>query len=174
VIYLLAGRRLRLFAGLWALAEVLVFVLVASWIGVGWTILLTLATSTLGWVLLARQGMRALADVRERARTRQNAGRALGDAGLVGVGGLLMVLPGFIGDLLGLLCLLPGSRGLVRAVLSRTLVGRLPEALRGPVRVDSARVAEVADHDPSAYPPGSVPPQVIEGEVVEGPRSRPV
>ena len=81
--------------------------LVAGWIGVGWTLLATLATSALGWLLLARQGMRALTDLRERARSRQPAGRELGDAGLVAVGGLLMVLPGFLGDLLGLLCLLP-------------------------------------------------------------------
>ena len=128
--YLLTGQRLRLLAGLWALLEVLVFLLVAAWIGLGWTILAALATSALGWVLLARQGVRALTDLRERAHSRQGTGRALGDAGLVAVGGLLMVLPGFVGDVLGLLCLLPGTRGLVRAVLSRFVVGRLPDAVR--------------------------------------------
>ena len=173
MIHLVAGRRLRLLAGLWALAEVLVFVLVASWIGLAWTILLSLATSALGFVLLARQGTRALVDLRERARTRQQPGRALGDAGLVAVGGLLMVLPGFLADVVGLLCLLPVTRGLVRALLARIVVGRLPEALRGPVRVDSARAAQVTDHDPAAHPPGAAPPQAIEGEIVDGPRSRP-
>ncbi len=173
MIYLLAGTRLRLLVGLWALAEVAVFVLVANWIGLGWTILAALATSALGWILLARQGLRALAELRERARTRQGAGRALGDAGLVAVGGLLMVLPGFIGDLLGLLCLLPGTRGLVRALLARVVVGRLPEELRGPVRIRSDRAPEVPDHDPTAPTYGSEPPRVIEGEVIEGPRRRP-
>jgi UPF0716 protein FxsA len=172
-LYLLTGRRLRLLAGLWALAEVLVFVLVASWIGLGWTILAALATSALGWVLLARQGVRALAELRERAQTRQGAGRALGDAGLVAVGGLLMVLPGFLGDVLGLLCLLPGTRGVVRAVLIRTVAGRLPDAVRGPVRVGSTRVASVTDHEPEFHPPGTERPRVIEGDVVEGP-PRPV
>ena len=70
--------------------------------------------SVLGWMLLARQGTRALADLRERARTRRSPGAELGNAGLVAAGGLLMVLPGFIGDLIGLLCLLPGTRNLVR------------------------------------------------------------
>ena len=166
MIYLLTGRRLRLLAALWTLAEVLVFVLVASWIGLGWTILAALATSTLGWVLLARQGVRALADLRERARTRRPAGRELGDAGLIAVGGLLMVLPGFIGDVLGLLCLLPGTRGVIRAVLMRAVVGRLPDAVRGPVRVGSTRVASVTDHEPEVYPPGTEPPRVIEGDVL--------
>ena len=169
MIHVLAGRRLRLVAGMWALAEMLVFVVAVNWFGPGATILAALATTALGAVLLARQGMRALADLRERARTRQGAGRALGDAGLVAVGGLLMVLPGFIGDLLGLLCLLPGTRGIVRSVLTRYVVGRLPEWLRGPVRVDSARLAEVTDHDPGHYPPGEEP-RAIEGEVVDRPR----
>ena len=168
--HLLTGQRLRLLAGLWALLEVLVFVLVASWIGLGWTILAALATSALGWVLLARQGVRALTELRERARTRQSAGRALGNAGLVAVGGLLMVLPGFVGDVLGLLCLLPGTRGLVRALLTRVVVGRLPEAVRGPVRVGSTRVASVSDHvEPEVSTPGAEPPRVIEGDVL-GPR----
>ena len=169
MIHVLAGRRLRLLVGLGALAEVLVFALVASWIGLGWTILLALATTALGFVLVARQGARTIADLRDRARTRQGPGRALGDAGLVGLGGLLMVLPGFLGDLVGLLCLLPGTRSVVRALLARFVAGRLPEGLRGPVRVQSARTAEVSDHDPGHYPLGEEP-RAVEGEVVYPPR----
>jgi UPF0716 protein FxsA len=163
------GHRLRIAAGLLVLAEVVVFVLVAGWIGAGATVLLALATSALGWVLLARQGTRALTELRERVRTRRaGAGRELGDAGLVAVGGLLMILPGFIGDVLGLLCLLPGTRSLVRAALARLVVSRLPVGLRPPVRVDSVRTAEVPvrDHVRTA-------PPVIEGEVLRGPEGRP-
>jgi UPF0716 protein FxsA len=158
------ARRVRLVAGLWALAELIVFALVANWLGVGVTILIALATSALGWVLLARQGMRALVDLRERARLRQAPGQALGDAGLVAVGGLLMVLPGFLGDVVGLLCLLPGTRTLMRAGLTRVVVGRLPIDLRGPVHVRSARTASMHD----AAPPSPTRPRVIEGEIVEG------
>src|SRR3954467_14470517 len=113
-------------AGLLILAELAVFVLVAAWIGVGWTILATLATSALGFALLARQGTRALTELRDRARERRPAGRALGDAGLVAVGGLLMVLPGFLGDLVGLLFLLPITRRPARALLARMALSRLP------------------------------------------------
>jgi UPF0716 protein FxsA len=160
-------------AGLLVLAELVVYILVAMWIGIGWTILATLATSVLGWVLLARQGTRALADLRERARTRRSPGAELGNAGLVAAGGLLMVLPGFIGDLVGLLCLLPGTRNLVRGALTRLVLARLPVGLRPPVRVESVRTAEV-------YRTGGIPPSssgssrlVIEGEVVRGPDGRP-
>ncbi|MFD2093744.1 FxsA family protein [Blastococcus deserti] len=179
------GRRVRTVAGLLVLAELVVFVLVAAWIGIGYTILATLATSALGWLLLARQGTRALGDLRERLqdptaphrsqagegipqRGRRSAGAELGNAGLVAAGGLLMVLPGFIGDVIGLLCLLPGTRGLVRAALTRVVLARLPLGLRGPVRVESVRTAGV----PSGPGPGS--PLVIEGEVVRGPDGRPL
>jgi UPF0716 protein FxsA len=164
------GRRVRMAAGLLILAEFAVFVLVASWIGLGWTILATLATSALGFVLLAKQGTKALSDLRDRARSRRSAGRELGDAGLVAAGGLLMVLPGFLGDLVGLLCLLPGTRGLVRRVLTRLVLTRLPDRLRGPVRVESVRTAEVGGA--TRYDPGA--PLVIEGEIVRDADGRPL
>ena len=66
------GRRVRMAAGLLILAEFAVFVLVATWIGLGWTILATLATSALGFALLARQGTKALAG-RLRARSKAAA-----------------------------------------------------------------------------------------------------
>jgi UPF0716 protein FxsA len=167
------GRRVRIGAGLLALAEVVVFVLVAGWIGVGWTLLATLATSALGWALLARQGTRALTELRERARERRPSGRALGDAGLIAVGGLLMVLPGFLGDVVGLLCLLPPTRFLVRGALGRVLVTRLPAELRGPVRVRSRRAEGVpyADGVPSTEPRAGRP-LVIEGEIVRDESAR--
>jgi UPF0716 protein FxsA len=149
-------------AGLFTLAELVVFVLVAQQIGLGWTILATLATSALGWYLLARQGVRALGDLGERARTRQAPGRELGDAGLVALGGLLMVLPGFLGDVIGLLCLLPVTRRPIRALVSRVVLSRLPESARGPVHVRSTRTAPVGGPVPETR--GEV--IVVEGEVV--------
>lgn len=157
------SSRLRTAIGLGALAEVVVFIAVASWIGVGWTVLATLATSALGWLLLARQGTKALGELRQRAEEHRAPGRALGDAGLVALGGLLMVLPGFIGDLLGLLCLLPGTRALPRALIARGLANRLPDAMRGPVRVRSVRTEPVSGPaEPFRAGPAT---RVIEGEV---------
>jgi UPF0716 protein FxsA len=160
------GRRVRLFAALLVAAELVVYVLVASWIGLGWTLLATLATSAIGWVLLARQGTRALADLRERARTRQTAGKELGDAGLVAAGGVLMILPGFITDVIGLLCLLPGTRSLVRGALTSVVLARLPIRYQRTVRVESVRTA--AFEDGAFGGRGSAPaaPLVIEGEIV--------
>ncbi|MQA34630.1 FxsA family protein [Modestobacter roseus] len=169
-----ASSRWRTAVGLGALAEVVVFVLVASWIGVGWTLLLALATSALGGLLLARQGTRALTELRLRAEEHRAPGRALGDAGLVALGGLLMVLPGFIGDVLGLMCLLPGTRALPRALIARGIAHRLPARWLGPVRVQATRTVDgtVADapsdvRGTDVYRAGPAH-RVIEGRVVEG------
>jgi UPF0716 protein FxsA len=158
------GRRLRIGAGLLALAELVVYVLLAQWIGLGWTILATLATSALGAALLGRQLKDPTAPRRSHARAGTLQWGRLGDVGLIAVGGLLMLLPGFLGDLVGLLCLLPGTRRLVRAVLVRTLYARLPGAVLGPVKVRSARVEAV---DGEVWRPGR--PTVIEGEIAPGP-----
>jgi UPF0716 protein FxsA len=81
-----------------------------------------------------------------------------------------MVLPGFVGDLIGLLCLLPVTRPLLRAGLARLAFSRMPVHLRPPVRVGSVRTATVDPPGPSGgY--GRVEPLVIEGEVVRDPRS---
>jgi UPF0716 protein FxsA len=171
VIFLMA--RLRLLAVLAILAELVVFVAVVAWIGIGWTVLAMLATSALGAMLLARQGARALTELRDRARSRQPAGRELGNAGLVAVGGLLMVLPGFLGDLLGLLCLLPLTRGFMRTLIARLVVGRLPVALRPPVRARSVRVEQVDGSPWSGSGSTRAAPLVIEGEVGGGPDDSP-
>jgi UPF0716 protein FxsA len=159
-----AGSRWRTAIGLGALAEVAVFVLVAGQIGVAWTILLTLATSALGGVLLARQGTRALGELRERAQGRRPAGRALGDAGLAAGGALLMVLPGFLGDLAGLVCVLPGTRRLPRALIARGIARRMPDRWLGPVRVRAVRVEQV-DGPYRAGPAMRADTRVIDGDV---------
>jgi UPF0716 protein FxsA len=78
----------------------------------------------------------------------------------VAVGGLLMVLPGFLSDLIGLLFLLPVTRGPARALLARAVLARLPVQVRGPVRVRSDRTATVGGATRMEHP------RVIEGEVV--------
>jgi UPF0716 protein FxsA len=68
------------------------------------------------------------------------------------------VLPGFLGDLVGLLCLLPVTRPLVRAAVGRGVASRLGVVTAGPVRVHSARVPG------GTFPRPSGATRVIEGE----------
>ncbi|MEO6881933.1 MAG: FxsA family protein [Mycobacteriaceae bacterium] len=110
----------------WLVVEVVLLLLVGSWLGVGWTLLALLGTSVLGGVLLRNQGRRTVAALREAQARNRSGGRELADGALGGVGALLLVLPGFGTDLLGVLLVLPPTRALVRPLLAASLGRRMP------------------------------------------------
>lgn len=101
--------------------ELYVIIQVAQQIG-GWeTLGLLLLESAIGAWLLKRQGLAALRHVQAAA----SAGRApraeLVDGFLVLVAGALMLAPGFVGDLLAYLLLIPPTRALVRRPLLKRI-----------------------------------------------------
>lgn len=110
-------------------AEILVFIAVGSQIGVLPTVLLALATSVLGVVLVRRQGLSALRQVRADLDGRRVPAAAIGQAVVVAIGGLLLVLPGFISDTVGLFLFIPGVRG------------AMWRAIRGSVKVEGGATA---------------------------------
>jgi UPF0716 protein FxsA len=105
--------------------EVLVFIEVG--LAIGWllAVLLLLGTSVLGVWLLRVQGRFAIERV-SRAVSEQRAPAAAAIDGALGfLGGVLLVVPGFVTDALGVLLLLPPSKALARRWLSRRYVGRM-------------------------------------------------
>jgi UPF0716 protein FxsA len=142
--------------------EVAVVAVVSAWIGFGWTLLLLLATTLLGGWLVRREGARAWRSFSAAVAEGRPPGQAALDGMLILIGGLLVLLPGFVSDVLGLLCLLPPTRRL----LGRALVGwALTRGRATVVRVRSTR-------GPGGPPPGPPPGgagRVIEGEI-EPPR----
>jgi UPF0716 protein FxsA len=110
--------------------EIWVVFAVAGQIGGLLTLLLLIAMSVLGVVLLKREG----ATVWRRANTEMAAGRvptgALLDGVLVLVGGTLLVIPGFVTGVVGLLLLLPPLRTLLRPALLAWMTSRAAKAAR--------------------------------------------
>ena len=108
----------------WLLAELFVAIQVAGAIGVPYTILLLIAGWPLGAWALRSQGQAAW----RRLRTAVSAGRSPGhevlDGVLVLMGGLLLIVPGFISDVIGAFALLPPTRSLLRRQLARNLHSR--------------------------------------------------
>lgn len=133
--------------------EIALLVLIGKWLGVLATIGLVLLVGVVGVVLVLREGPRTARSLGEalglRARTDGNQtirsaphvpSRELSDGALVLLGALLLVLPGFISDVLAILCLLPATRGLPRWLIGRAVRRRADEAAarwqgraRGPV-----------------------------------------
>ena len=130
-------------------------------IGIGPTILLLLLDSLLGAFLLRHQGRSAwVAFNRAMAESRLPAKEVL-DGVLIIFGGALLLTPGFITDILGLILLIPPTRALVRAILVKRFADRLivaaqtrvagtprPRGGGRPGDVDGTAVDVDADHLP--------------------------
>jgi UPF0716 protein FxsA len=98
--------------GLWLFSEIFVFGLVSAAIGLGGAIFATLLTSLLGAVLLRRLGRTARQELKAllKGGVIRVAPGALESGVLAALGGVLLVLPGFLSDCVGLALLVPALR----------------------------------------------------------------
>lgn len=101
---------LPLFFLLLPLAEIAGFVLVGQRIGVAATLGLVLLSAVAGVVLIRLQGLGALARLRQAAAEGGEPGKALLDTAMIVLAGVLLLIPGFITDVIGLLLFLPPFR----------------------------------------------------------------
>lgn len=109
------------------LVEIYVIIQIGQVIGAWWTILLLVADSVLGSWLVKREGGRAWRALQSALQEHRMPAKELADGMLILVGGILMLTPGFVLDILGALCILPFTRPIGRRLLSglisRKLVG---------------------------------------------------
>jgi UPF0716 protein FxsA len=113
------------------IAELYVIYLVGDAIGVWQTLLLLAADSVLGSLLLRSQGR----SVWRRFNDALAAGRMphseVMDGVLVIFGGAFLITPGFLTDILGLVLLIPPTRGAIRRMVTRRLGQRVEVGVRG-------------------------------------------
>jgi UPF0716 protein FxsA len=170
----------RLFL-VYALAELTVVVALASTIGLGWTLLLLLAAFVVGAALAGSQLKLQLRRLRSSlAASRDGAPphaggdptrlrRPAADSVLVALGTVLVVVPGLVSTVVGLLLLFPPTRAVARPVLTamavRGLGRRAPLIMATTVGADrfmstrrpprdyvDGEVIDVTDVDSSAPP----------------------
>jgi UPF0716 protein FxsA len=106
------------------IAELYVIIQVGQAIGIWPTLALLLADALLGSFLLKHQGRDAWRRFNEALAQRRFPGREVVDGLLIVVGGTLLLAPGFLTDIVGLLLLIPPTRAIVRGVLRRFTIGR--------------------------------------------------
>lgn len=106
-------------AAVLAVAELWLLVHVAHWIGVFWTLLLLCAQVVLGAWVIRREGSRAWQAVRQAVQRGRTPGAEVGDASLAIAGGLALMLPGFLSDVLAAVLLFPATRPLARRGVER-------------------------------------------------------
>ena len=119
------------------IAELYVIIKVGEAIGILPTLVILLADAVLGSLLLRHQGRAAWRRFNAAIAERRFPGREAADGVMVAVGGTLLLTPGFLTDIAGLLLLLPPTRAVIRSGLFRYLRRRvvpvgIPTARPGP------------------------------------------
>jgi UPF0716 protein FxsA len=107
-----------LFIGL-PIAELYVIIEVGQAIGLAPTLALLIADSLVGVVLVRAQGRSAWQRFNVALVEGRVPGSAVFDGAMVLLGGALLLTPGFITDIFGILLLLPPTRAMVKRLMGR-------------------------------------------------------
>jgi UPF0716 protein FxsA len=131
-------------------AEIAAFIVVASLVGTATAVVLLVLVSLSGALVLRHVGSGAV--TRLRAANAQIAGVTLDGSGMAAaLGGILLIIPGFITGLLGVLVVFPVSRGWLLRVF-RHLFSRDPRKAR-------PQVIDLAPDEWQALPNPQLPPR---------------
>lgn len=113
------------------LAELALIIEVGQALGLLPTIAILLADSVLGGILMRAQGRAAWRRLREAMQTGRVPHREALDGALVIFGGALLLTPGFITDVVGLLLLIPATRAVARRLAARIIARRVVIGVAG-------------------------------------------
>lgn len=122
------------------LAEIASLVLVGQGLGVLLTLLLVVLAALLGGAILRRQGGDALKGMRGALQAGQDPRASLLRGGFRVAAALLLILPGFLSDLVALLLLLPPVQRLMAQGLARKGLRVARGSRRGPEVAQSRRM----------------------------------
>jgi UPF0716 protein FxsA len=143
-------------------AEIASFVVVAKQIGFFWALAILIAVSALGPFVVRRVGLGVLAHTQERLARGELPTRELLDGLVVLLAGVLICVPGFIGDALGLLLMIGPLRHLVIRTAGHRLARRVPAVRLRSWRVTDNQSREVGEDSPPL--PGPPRPSLGTGD----------
>jgi UPF0716 protein FxsA len=136
------------------LIEITVMIQVGQWLGVVNTIGLLLLVSVVGVLLVKHQGLGVLQRIQQQRLAGQVPAAPVFDGALILLAGVLLVIPGFVTDAVGLLLLIPPVRAGVRRFVRWRFMRRVEV-----VRVTSRRTDRPGyPNSPPPDPPRSIPP----------------
>jgi UPF0716 protein FxsA len=107
------------------IAELYVIIKVGEAIGILPTLVLLVLDAILGSMLWRQQGRAAWIRFNRALAENRLPHKEVFDGVLIIFGGALLITPGFLTDILGLILLIPPTRALVRAVASRSVRRRM-------------------------------------------------
>lgn len=113
------------------IVEIYIIIQVGSAVG-GWNaIALMILISIVGAWMVRREGLSLIGRIQSQLNQGSLPTKELVDGLLVAIAGALMLTPGFLTDAVGLLCLFPPTRAIIRTVLIARFAGRVQVASSG-------------------------------------------
>ena len=128
-----------------SIVELATFFWVEDRIGLGWALLLALATAVIGSILVRRAGMKAFLQFQTALGSRRLPGRELTHGAAILVAGAFLISPGFLTDAIGFILLIPAVRNFIHGRVSKRFGSRLRVMGRSGQMIDTR---EVIDIDP--------------------------
>jgi len=135
--------------------EIALFILVGGWIGLWPTLALVIASAVGGMSVIRVQGTQALAGLQRDIEAGGDPRDQLAHGALILVAGILLLIPGFLTDAIGILLLIPPirawviARGAARMTVQATSFGRQRHgARRQPPEVIDAEFEVLEDDAP--------------------------
>jgi UPF0716 protein FxsA len=154
------------------IAELYVIIKVGEAIGLVPTLALLVADALLGSMLLRQQGRAAWVRFNRALAENRLPHKEVFDGVLIIMGGALLLTPGFLTDVVGLILLIPPTRAAVRALAARRVsrrmarggvtfwtVGRSPRPPRQRPAPGGPRARGPAPEDPFSWKEPPVPPR---------------
>ncbi len=109
------------------LVELYLLISIGQVIGAMNTILLVLLTGIVGAWLAQREGVRTIGRIQALLANGEMPGKELIDALLILVAGFVLITPGVVTDVLGLLLLFPVTRSVIRNWLAKNFQQRISD-----------------------------------------------
>lgn len=125
--------------------EMYLLIRVGGYLGAWPTIALVVTAGAVGVAVLRREGPAALNRVAVRMRTGEVPALELAEGALLAAAGLLLLLPGFLTDIVGLLLLVPPCRRWAAGRLVRRLLPGGPASGRGSRVIEGEFVRRAPD-----------------------------
>ena len=101
--------------------ELYILIKIGSFFGIGFTLIIVLGTGFFGAYLTKREGYRVLFQIQKEMSQGNLPASELVDAVLVFVAGIVLLTPGLITDIIGLILLFPITRSFIRKFLMKKI-----------------------------------------------------
>ena len=116
------GRLIVIFLVLLPFLEIAGFIWVGGQIGILATLAAIVLTAIAGMLIIRWQGVGLILDSRAMMARGEVPAKVFAEAMMLALAGLLLVIPGFVTDAVGLLLLIPPVRSALYGLLSRNMV----------------------------------------------------